>query len=771
MTDDITPGPPPPPPAPDVLASLDVDAPALVRAIVVGALSYAAAWLTSLVLAVLLVVLALVQDEGGDVSWWWLLTGPGQGVAAAFGSPVVFSLTSSGEGLAGLDSTSSSTAVLLSLLAVTLTAVSRLSRRDEASAQSGSTKAAVTLAMVTGVTFVMLALLVALVLKVSLDEDGDAVRLSAGSFQLVLFGLMAVGTVALFGRRPWTSWRILTSIPLAARGAWRGVLVHLTVFSVLAVPTGIIWIIVEGEGAALLALPAVVGNLLVWALTIGHLGALSISGFGALLDEADFGSTTFWAFSDDSEMIVWILIPFAIVGALASAVVLHERGNGRSRTTGHWVWSAVVYAGVGAAVTLLGTVSTGFGSSYGAGGSVSFGPAPWFIVVFAAWGALAELLARLLGPSLSAMLPAAWVRRAVGRVGPVHISGAASPDTSAPAPLAPASASVAPSAPLEPGTKRLLIGIGSAVVLLVVTVIGVSIVNKMFFGPEGQVEDYFAALADGDAEKAVGLAQLDYSTRERVLLTDKIFGESGGTIADIDVGSVQRQGDYATASVTYTIDGADQSQDVTLRRSGSHLLFFDKWELVNPGLGTLYVSAPGATGLKVNGRTVDVEGLDEGVELPVFPGEYDVTPVADSRYVTFESESASIGTDSESLDFELAPSDKLLAEVATQADAYLADCIAQPEADPEGCPNETYGYQLEDVVWTLAESPSYELDTDYDGGWRLSTSNAGSATVTAKEPSFFDDEPARDYTDTVTIELTGTVTVEGDTVTVEVDSY
>ena len=764
-------------------ATFDVTGQGLVRAVTIGALSYAATWVAGLVCSVLVTALLTMEDVDGT-SWWWLLTAPGQLVAMAFRSPAGLSVASGGsaEGMGATTADLTSTAPALTLLLVALVVVFRLSRREETAAPSTSTKAAVTLAAVTAVTFVAIAWLLALVLKISLTEDGETAHVGAAGIQLILIGVAAITLVALVGRREWNSWPALGSVPLAARGAWRAVLVHLAVFAALVVPVAVIYVVVEGEAELVLALPLVAGNLLVWALTIGHLGTLTASNVGAFLGETDTDSTTFWIFAGDTDTIVWVLLPIALVATLAAAVVLHHRGASSPRTTEHWVWGVLVFGAVGGALTVLGTVSAGYGSGYGIAAAATFGPAAWFLLAFAAWGALAELLARAVGPGLSSALPDGWVARAAGRNGAVRVPGPARPVVDGlpgvpPPPPPPGQPALpvtsAPAAPMDPRSKKILIGIGASVAVIAVAVVGVSIANNLFFGPEKQIKEYFAALGDGDAERALDLARLDYSSNERALLTDEIFGASDQKIEDVDVRDVHTQGDGATATVTYTIDGAEKSQDVVLAKSGSRFVVFDDWELLDPGLDSLRLRVTGpATGLEVNGVSVDVDGLEDGVSLPAFPGTYEVVPTSDSSYVTFEPQTTTTGEDQDSLDFELAATTELEEEVTRQANAFLATCIASTEADPEGCPNDTYaGYDLKNVAWTLDSAPAYELVARYGGEWDFQTTTDGSATITARRPSFLDDEPDEDYRETVDVRLSGKVLIDGDTVTLELDQY
>lgn len=750
----------------DLLGSLDVVPTSLVRAMVVGAMAYGFAWISGLVCTALVILLLHVEDAGSEVSWWWLLSAPAQLVAMAFRSPAVMSISSADEEFA-FGGSVSTTAPALTILALALIAVFRLSRRDEAAWPSKSTTSAVTLSIATAFTFVMMGWLLALVLKLSIEDSDGETTFGAGQFQLFLFGLIAVSVAALFGRRPWNTWDAFAAIPHAARDAWRAVLTHVAVFSALTIPAAIVWISVQGGATALLALPAALGNGLVYALTIGHLGALTAGGAGSFLGETSSDSDSVWAFTDGADKILLLLILFAFMSAMGAAAVLHERRRGAPRTNSQWVWAALVYGAVGGTLTWLATVSSGLGSSVGAAGSVSFGPAPWFFLVFALWGLLAELGARLIGPSLVSVLPTAWVNRAAGEPGALS-----EPKQALASSLESGSSTAAEAERMDPKTKKLLVVGAGLITAVIVAVVGVSLANKMFFGPEQQAVAYFSALADGDAKTALGLARFDYSSDERVLLTNEILRGSGTKITDVEVGDVETTGEFAEVSVEYTLDGAEHSQDVSLKKSGSKFGLFNDWELVDPGLGVLYVSAPSASGLVVNGETVSISDLEDGVTLMVFPGTYEVSPSAGSKYLTFEKQTISIAEDEENLEFEVSASGELATEVSRQADEFLAACIAKTEAEPDGCPNTTYeGFELKNVTWTLDVSPQYSVTSDSYDGVTFETSTPGKATIKATEPGFFDGDPATKFTDTVDINLSGAVSIEGDTVTIDVEDY
>ncbi|MEV7397539.1 hypothetical protein [Aeromicrobium sp. NPDC092404] len=739
------------------MTALDVTPPSLVRAMTTGALAYVIAWATAFA-GTFLSIIGLSLDE--DVSWWWLLTGPGQLVAMAFRSPAVGSFDSGDPDFA-ISGEYSVTAIPMTVLALAVWAIVVLSRRAERRESARSVKGMVSLAVTSAVTFIVIAFVLALVLAPELEEE-TAYR--ASQFQLVLFGLPVLAVAALVGRRPLPQWSAFRSIPFAALDAGRAVLAHFVVFTALAIPAAAIYVAVEGDPEAILVMPVALLDVAVYALTLGHLGALSTGGFGFAFGQSTAESDSLWLFGDDAPKIFLLLIVFAALATLAAAVTLRLRNGSAARPASHWVWTPLVFGIAGGLLTFLSTISFGVGGGGGFGGSASFGPASWFLLVLAAWGALAEVVSRTFAGALVGLVPAAWQQRLAGQR-PEAVPAAA---TTAGADVAHAAPSQTPTS-LDPRSKKILIGIGALVVVGVVAAIGVSIANSMFYGPEKQAEAYFDALGSGDAGKALDLVRLDYSSEERALLTEDVLEAGDTTISDVSFGDVETSGDVASVKARYTIDGADQTQELMLEKTGSRFGVFDTWKIVDPGLGTIYVSAPGASSLEVNGASIDVEGLDDGATLPAFPGKYEIAPGTDSSLVTYGSESVTIGTDEESLDFEAEPTDALVDEVAKQANAFLDACIQRNEAEPDGCPNQTYWSDLEDVSWKLTSPPTYAVESDYDGGWNFSTSIPGKAMVSATEPGLFDGDADSKYTDEVQIDLSGTVTISGDTATVKVD--
>jgi hypothetical protein len=329
-----------------------------------------------------------------------------------------------------------------------------------------------------------------------------------------------------------------------------------------------------------------------------------------------------------------------------------------------------------------------------------------------------------------------------------------------------------PAGPVSTSTQGIVVGVGAIIALVVagiaMIVIGVVVADKVLFGPEKQVEKYVKALEDLDAERVLDLIDGAYGPDESILLTQDVMDSLKGQISDYKIKQSHAQGDQAFAMITYTLDGREQFATVELRRSSSFLGLFDRWEIVDPGLVTVSVRAGDATGVDVNGEVVDMRDVSFDRDLHVFPGRYDITPQTGSKFLAYETRSVSLGSTSESLGFDVEVTEELRAEVAKQADAYLARCIAQRDIAPLSCPNRTfendYSSVFEDVRWTLTRPPSYSIEDGGVGQWPFS-STIGAADVTARRSSTRDGAPAEAFEASVSFRFSGVVLIKGDVAT------
>jgi hypothetical protein len=166
---------------------------------------------------------------------------------------------------------------------------------------------------------------------------------------------------------------------------------------------------------------------------------------------------------------------------------------------------------------------------------------------------------------------------------------------------------------------------------------------------------------------------------------------------------------------------------------------------------------------------IPVDCHDEGVTHPVFTANNVKEPSARSSLVTYGSETVSMAGDEEDLEFEVKPSAEMHQKVTSAALTFLRECLKSKEADPDGCPNETFYTDLANVSWKLIEEPKFTIESDYEGGFQFSTEEAGTARITATEEPLFEGDSSAPYDEEVSIDFGGSVRVDGDEVTIEVD--
>ncbi|RBP67191.1 hypothetical protein DFO66_102244 [Brevibacterium sanguinis] len=339
--------------------------------------------------------------------------------------------------------------------------------------------------------------------------------------------------------------------------------------------------------------------------------------------------------------------------------------------------------------------------------------------------------------------------------------------------------------PAKPFDKRkaTIVGVaaGSIAVLIVAALIVVNQVNARAFSPEAAVEKYFSELADGDAEGALEMADVDVAAEQRQLLTNDVLSASKALPQNVSVEDAEISGDVATVSATYDIGGSKGTSTFTLHKAGRTAVVFDEWKLQAPELAHLSVETPGLSTVKVNGVPVDTDG--SALSLPAFPGLYTVGLAEESELVTadavetrtFFADSADVeGTETPPLSAQ--PTDAFRAEVDKQVKTLIDSCADKTVAQPDGCPfgsSLAESYEAENIKWSISSYPtitvadSSSADMYFDSGsptgpnggpaWSITSETSGEAFITGDYEMFGDERETFD--DTVTFSIDGTAEV------------
>lgn len=275
----------------------------------------------------------------------------------------------------------------------------------------------------------------------------------------------------------------------------------------------------------------------------------------------------------------------------------------------------------------------------------------------------------------------------------------------------------------SPVEKLLTAWVIGVIVSLVAAAGALFATNKLVYGPEGKVREYFHALQTGNGSYALGLLGARIPDGDPAMLDGDTLRRAASTLKDVQIDVIEKDpnGNKATVRASYTIDGKSEHTDFRLHQAGTHWGVFDRWDIESGELPTLKVKIAGVEAATVNNRKVAV---DQGeASFPVFyPGVY--TVAYDSAvYTTSKSVQQVLTADASSqADIALEPSEKALESVQTQVRSYVDKCAAQNTLYPSGCPFEySFGGRVDGAVkWSVIEYPQPKVTAESDKMWKLS---------------------------------------------------
>ncbi|PXA70737.1 hypothetical protein [Cryobacterium arcticum] len=774
---------------------------------------YAAAWLLALVFT----LLAFVAAVDADLDWGLAFAAPAQIVGLAVAGTLTVGAT-----VMGISAAVSVLWLPLLVTAFLLVAAALVARRDERIAPSATRGIRWLLSALTGVVLALLVIVIAAVTPLAYAV-GDATDTGFGLFSgsgsassasfTAFVGAVVIGTLASYLARARVARRVAgiapPAVPRAAStvvAAVRSTLpvlgLHFGVLAGLLTVALLISAVVNSGFDTLLTAFFWLPTLVVDSLGLVNLAPVTLNGSLGTLAGLTGSATSFWM---PSMIPAWATVLVLIVNLaliVVTGIVLSlRRAQLRLSPAVSWLTTILSFALAGVAVSLLGGIAawtsvdtSGVGESLdgllggvgslvegAAAASGTLGLAAWTFIVFAALGAIVEVISVWVAPALVQLVPAAGLARAArltALVGvPFAVPGTIVSGDTVPATDEPAGASaegvstpeaVGPLAPMSPEKKRrvriVLVAVGGAAVLVLGVSVAITIVNQVAFSPRHQVEIYLDAMVAGDASTALEIGNADVSKAERTLLTDAMLtatdgGITGYTITDVSAGS-------NSALVTADVEQAGETEEMTytLLKSGTTALVFDQWVLDPVHLASLNVFFDsGISELDVNGVTVELTGSDQEsgtLHLPAFPGEYVVGSAGDDAWVAAEPQTVVLGVSTrvseDAAQLSLEPTDKFVESVDDQVSDFLAECAAEKSLTADDCPIYAYDYgTITDVVWTIDEPAVTELDTSYAGEWYVTTEDRGSATVTYTNTDYRG--AAQQETKTVAFSINGTV--------------
>ncbi|MDQ0922716.1 hypothetical protein QF038_001224 [Pseudarthrobacter sp. W1I19] len=693
-------------------------------------------------------------------------------------------------------------AVPLLLTAVSI-AVLFLGGRYAAKRSAAQTTAGIWIeAAITGLVFALLVNIVGAIFSISLPVP--SVRISpvgAVTFGSFLFALV-IGTLATLAGRASVRRGLDAGVGVraAVRRALETVAVHYGVFLAIAIPVVVLALGIESGWQATLSSPLWAPTAGFFMFGLGHLSAVTRTwNFGSSVASSANSSGSDISFGFGNALAQygipgwagWLLLLLALISIVVASVFWYlRRGPVVSNKITDWAMLPAAFLVAGTLMTWLSSVTGTFDAGSLASGAGSMTLAWWTPFFLMLWGGATEASARYVAPQLSRYVPLALAYR----IAPAQPTAAAPASTaSAAVPTGYAAPgdhpALAPREPMSAHTKRKLgLILGSAGLVVVLVVGGVIAVNiiKGNNGPDKAVNSYLQALQNGEASKAMALADPGLANDQRVLLSDEVYAKAGKRIDGFDIVSTKVSDGNATVVADLHQDGRKQQTTFSLRKSNPELLD-DHWTMESTPLQSLRITSdtPVKTVL-INGQelNVDFAGSLSGsssLNYPALPGEYTVELPSSEKYLTAPKSTAlvTIGAAQAppTASLKVDASDALKSEAMAEIDAYLAECVKSTEAQPANCPlnNYTSSRYSRNFHWTLTTKPTFTMSKDPYGSspWRVRTQTPGKATVTYEKDNSYgfgtaDWKPA---TDTTSVSMSASVSPEDGKVKLTYSNY
>lgn len=269
-------------------------------------------------------------------------------------------------------------------------------------------------------------------------------------------------------------------------------------------------------------------------------------------------------------------------------------------------------------------------------------------------------------------------------------------------------------------------------------VVVIYFVNTKVYGPAHQVSSYFAALQEGDGERALGLLAAKVPDANPALLDGEALKASTADLEVLDIGEPRNAGaDRVDLEVTYSLGGEEGKSTYRLERTDRQWLFFDRWSFVPTALPTLTVTAASQQEATVNGVQVALPE-DTTTFAAFYPARVEVS--YNSKYFAAPAESGILTAPQDTADLVLTTeaTETLKNEVDAEVRAFLTGCTsAQDRLAPTGCPffHFTDNRVELPIVWEITEFPKVSIRS-VSGNWVLAPLN-GKARLSATQTDLF----------------------------------
>lgn len=272
------------------------------------------------------------------------------------------------------------------------------------------------------------------------------------------------------------------------------------------------------------------------------------------------------------------------------------------------------------------------------------------------------------------------------------------------------------------------------VLALAIALGSLALINRLVYGPTGEVRAYFQALSAGDGSRALGISQAKIPQGTGATLLDGgALASSMKKLEDLKLTTESMDDHQAVVRASYVIEGQAHSTDFKLHKAGSHWGVFDVWDFDPVTLPVVRMTAPGVSGATVNNVKVSVPQVSRDFAV-FYPGIY--TSTYESAFFSSQEQRAEVLSQEgeHKLSLNLAPSQAAITSITNSVKKDLDSCATQNALYPTACPfSFTFLGRVNDAVtWTIKEYPKTDVRVTKDGNWEYKKAK-GIATVSFTE--------------------------------------
>ncbi len=268
----------------------------------------------------------------------------------------------------------------------------------------------------------------------------------------------------------------------------------------------------------------------------------------------------------------------------------------------------------------------------------------------------------------------------------------------------------------------LILAVAGSAVLAAAAVFGYRFTSENVLGPQAVAEDYLAALASGDQAAAHALLP---DTGALVPQDPAVYASAGARITGFEITGQEISAGSAVVHALVDRNGERNAVDFRLMDAGSRALVFTDWRLEATAARTVEVEVPAGTGrIRINGTELDLPPGKDAAEIVLLPGSYFIEGPQD-RFLSYGAGKTvlvdpGMAGGPSPVRLRASANAELAAEIQAQGEAYLAHCLASPEAAPAACPNAAYSSygpeRIRDVQWVLERAPEYRITGTPESG-------------------------------------------------------